>query len=755
MTTNESDNERTHSFMSLAAGTEVSHYEIISKIGSGGMGEVYLALDTKLDRKVALKFLPLSLCQDENCRKRFTREAQAAAGLDHPNVAAIHEVGEFHSRPFYAMQVVEGQSLKDVIAGKGLSIDKILEIAIQVCEGLQAAHDQGIIHRDVKPSNILLDVHGRVRIIDFGLAAVRGSEQLTKTESTLGTIGYMSPEQVHGKETDHRSDLFSLGVILFEMVTLQNPFRRENEAASIHAVLHDSPQPFNRYSTDASQQLQSVVSKALEKKPELRYQSASDLANDLRRLKGNVANRQTEKKRYRSIAVLPFVDMSYGKDQEYFCDGLSEELINGLTQLETLKVAARTSAIQFRERNQSIVEIGRQLGVDTVLDGSVRTSARQLRITVQLVDVDDGFHIWSKKFDRTVDDVFAIQDEISLAVTENLKLTLTENERGQLVKRHTDNKVAYDWYLKGRYWWNNRHEGSLYSAIDGFEKAIAADSSFALPYLGMADAYIVMGSWSLLPANEVVPKAKDAARKALELDERMGEAHATLGFAACVYDWCLSDAEREFDLCFSLSPRYATGYSWYALYLASMGRYADAKKAAEYSMELEPMSLICSSVMGQVYAAALEYEEACAQLLSTLERDHRFQPALLWLAWSYYGCGKFDHALKLIRQLEALPGGKKYAGESAAAILARQGDLEQAGIELKKLERLRKTEYIPNWQFALISWVLERRDDAFNYLEAACRERENLPLLRMNPVIGEMFNHPRFAELFKQYGLSH
>jgi serine/threonine protein kinase/Tfp pilus assembly protein PilF len=753
MAPNGFEDDQTRSFTSLAAGTVVSHYEIVSKIGSGGMGEVYLALDTKLDRNVALKFLPSHLCQDEDCRKRFTREAQAAAGLDHPNVAAIHEVGEFHSRPFYAMQVVEGQSLKDVIAGKDLSIDRILEIAIQACEGLQAAHDKGIIHRDVKPSNILLDVHGRVRIIDFGLAAVRGSEQLTKTESTLGTIGYMSPEQVQGKEIDHRSDLFSLGVVLFEMVTLQNPFRRENEAASINAVLQYSPHPLNRYSTDASHQLQSVVSKALEKKQELRYQSASDLANDLRRLKGEVASRQTKKK-YRSIAVLPFVDMSFEKDQEYFCDGLSEELINGLTQIENLKVAARTSAVQFRERNQSIVEIGRHLGVDTVLDGSIRTSARQLRITVQLVDVDDGFHIWSKKFDRTVDDVFAIQDEISLAVTENLRLTLTENEKGQLVKRHTENKEAYDWYLKGRYLWNNRHEGSLYSALDAFGKAIAIDPSFALPYLGMAEVYVVLGSWSLLPANEVFPKAKDAARKALELDERMGEAHATLGLTACAVDWSWSDADREFDLCFSLTPRYATGYSWYALYLASMGRHSDAKKAAEFSMELEPMSLICSSVMGLVYGAAREYEEACAQLLSTLERDHRFQPALLWLAWNYYGCGRFDDALELIRQLEALPGGKRYAGESAVALLARQGDLEQAGIELKELKRLRKTEYIANWRFALISWVLERRDDAFHYLEAACRERECLPLLRMNPVIGEVYNHPRFAELFKQYGLS-
>jgi len=571
MANSEFDDDKTLSFVALTAGTQVSHYEIINKIGAGGMGEVYLALDTKLNRKVALKFLPPHLCRDEDCRKRFTREAQATAGLDHPNIASIHEVGEYNGRPFFSMQVVEGQSLRDVIAGKDLPVERMLEIAIQLCEGLQAAHDKGITHRDIKPSNILIDSHNRVRIVDFGLAAISGSEQLTKTGSTLGTIGYMSPEQVQGKEIDQRSDLFSLGVVLYELITKQNPFKRDSEAATLKAVSDDLPEPLARFKSGLPDGLQAVIDKALEKDIKMRYQHADGMLSDLVRVKRSLesgqstiyrqlVSRQASRRRWAaaavivvaalivlivtkpwltdttsdepdkimqavlpSIAVLPFVDMSSDKDQEYFCDGIAEELINGLTQLGGLKVAARTSAFQFKQPDRNIPAIGRELGVTTVLEGSVRKAGNRLRITVQLINVKDGFHLWSEKYDRTLDDIFAIQDEISLAIVEKLRLQLLDREKSRLVRRHTDNKEAYNLYLKGRYFWNKRHEGGMTSALDYYQQAIDKDPTYPHPYIGIADAYVILGTFGFLPPRESFPKAKAAANKALELDSNLEE----------------------------------------------------------------------------------------------------------------------------------------------------------------------------------------------------------------------------------------
>jgi len=803
MSTDDPHNDRTHSFFVLTSGTEIGHYKIIKKIGAGGMGEVYLAEDTNLNRKVALKFLPSHLCQDEDCRKRFTREAQAAAGLDHPNIASIHEVGEYKGRPFFSMQLVEGQSLREVIAGKDLPIDRILEIVIQICEGLQAAHDKGITHRDIKPSNILVDSHNRVRIVDFGLASISGSEQLTKTGSTLGTIGYMSPEQVQGKEIDHRSDLFSLGVVLYELITKQNPFKRDSEAATLKAVSDDLPHPVARYRAEVPNGLQAIIDKALEKDVKTRYQHADGMLSDLVRVKRSLESGQPTisgrlvsgralrgwwaaalivviaasvlivTKPWRrdttsdesdkiklaappSIAVLPFVDMSPNKDQEYFCDGIAEELINGLAQLGGLKVAARTSAFQFKQPDRNIPAIGQELGVTTVLEGSVRKAGNRLRITVQLINVKDGFHLWSGKYDRTLDDIFAIQDEISLAIVEKLRLQLLEPEKKRLVRRHTDNKEAYNLYLKGRYFWNKRHEGGMTSALDYYQQAIDKDPTYPLPYIGIADAYVILGTFGFLPPRESFPKAKAAANKALELDSNLGEAHAPLAFAAFFYDWDWNAAEREFDICFKLIPNYAIAHSWYATYLSGRGRYEEALAEAERALELDPLSLVFNSVVGLMHLEGHHFEQAIEQLKQTLERDSTFQLALLWLSYSYYGQGSLDDALATTNKLESLPGGEKYAAGMLGAIYARQGKVEEVESELKRLKTRAENEYVPSIQFALMLIPLGRKDEAVEYLEKAYEERDGyLTRLTVSPIFGEdMQTHPRCIELAKRLGLN-
>jgi serine/threonine protein kinase/tetratricopeptide (TPR) repeat protein len=574
MTANGFDDDQTRSFTTIAAGTTVSHYKIISKIGAGGMGEVYLAEDTELDRKVALKFLPSHLCQDEDCRKRFKREAQAAAGLDHPNIAAIYEVGEFQDRPFYAMQIVEGQSLKDVIAGKDLPIDRILEIGIQVCEGLQAAHEKGIIHRDVKPSNILLDSHGRVRIVDFGLATIRGSEHLTKTGSTLGTIGYMSPEQVRGEEIDQRSDLFSLGVVLYELITKQNPFKRDSEAATLKAVSDDLPEPLARFKSTLPEGLQGVVGKALDKDAKTRYQHADGMLSDLMRVKRSldsgqstvgivaqskysrralwitaaiaflaaitllimkprqieVASQQSEKI---MLAVLPFENLGDPED-EYLADGVIDEIRNDIGRLDRLKVIARVSSQKYKGSDSSVSQIAASLGARYVLTGTLRFQDASLdsgsvRISAELIDVNDESQLWGNVFEVSLVDLFDMRSNIVDEVTRALGIDMPNIGQAGLTVTPTSNFDAYTYYLKGVAY---RQERKYDLAESMVRKALTLDSNFVravaeLSYLNSLQFFFPI--WNDQSDGRESDRAKAYADRASELSPGSPEANWAIG----------------------------------------------------------------------------------------------------------------------------------------------------------------------------------------------------------------------------------
>lgn len=444
---NGDDNTRTH--VILTSGTMVDHYRIADKIGAGGMGEVYLAEDTRLNRRVALKFLPAHLAEDADVRARFTREAQAAAKLDHPSIVTIHEVGEHLGRPFFAMQYIDGKTLHEHSQNQSLPVAQIVQLISQVSDGLAKAHTAGVTHRDIKSANIIVDGDLRPKILDFGLATIQGGEMLTKVGSTLGTVAYMSPEQATGREVDHRSDLFSLGVVLYELIAGRTPFKRNNDAATLHAIVSETPEPLARYKSDVAPELQRIVSKTLAKNPAERYQSASDLSADLK-----TVLRAAETGEYRttgkvalsrpSIAVLPFTNMSADPENEYFSDGLTEELLNVLAKNSELKVTGRTSSFAFKGKQEDLRGIGQKLGVETLLEGSVRKSGNRVRITAQLVSVADGFHLWSETYDRVLDDIFAVQDDIAKAVSKAMHVTLV----GVVEEKRTVNPESYALILR-------------------------------------------------------------------------------------------------------------------------------------------------------------------------------------------------------------------------------------------------------------------------------------------------------------------
>jgi len=649
-------NDKTQTFVALTKGTMVSHYRIISKIGAGGMGEVYLALDTKLNRKVALKFLPPHLCQDEDCRKRFTREAQAAAGLDHPNIAAIYEVGEFQGRPFYAMQIVEGQSLKDVIAGKDLPIERIFEIGIQVCEGLQAAHDKGIIHRDIKPSNILLDGHGRVRIVDFGLAAIRGSDHLTKTGSTLGTVGYMSPEQVQGKDIDQRSDLFSLGVVLYELITKQNPFKRDSEAATLKAVSDDLPEPLARYKSDIPDELQRTVSKLLEKTPSLRYQHADGVASDLHRMiaptQSTISASPTKPKsnlplvvgglviiailvvigikfwpvsepvtpessvsERKMLAVLPFENLG-DPDDEYFSDGITDEITSRLAKLSGLGVISRTSSIRYKGTDKGLPQIAEELGVSFILEGTIRWDKSgdtdRIRITPQLIKVSDNTHLWAENYGRDMSDIFAVQADIATQIASALNVTLLKQEREAIEDRPTENLDAYHAYLRGqeRLWAFDLSAENLNLAVMTLERATELDPDFALAYAALSSAYSYTYHMGYDRTDEHLAKAKQVLDRALILQPRLPEAHLAYGYYHYAGYRNYEKALQEYAIAQKSLPDDYRLMARIALVYRRQGRFEEAIEYLENASELSPRNPLPLIEIGISLACLRNYRAA-------------------------------------------------------------------------------------------------------------------------------------------------
>ncbi len=631
-------------------GKTVSHYKILEKLGGGGMGVVYRAEDTRLGRNVALKFLPEEFAQNRQALERFQREARAASALNHPNICVIHDIGEHESQPFIVMEFLEGKTLRYFLQDGPLLADQLLEFGLQISEALDAAHSRGVLHRDIKPDNVFVTESGHIKLLDFGLAKLLeqspegapGTNQtpqgpLTAAGVAVGTPYYMSPDQLLDRELDDRSDVFSLGVLLYEMATGQLPFKGSDLSALFNEILNKAPTSPTQLNPDLPDGLGQVLNKALEKNRNLRHQSAKELMADLVRIKrqaqfsskSGAVNAQADKP---SIAVLPFVNMSADPDNEYFSDGLAEELINALTQLKGLDVAARSSTFNLKGLDQSIAEVGRRLNVDTILEGSVRKADKRLRITAQLINTADGYHIWSERYDREMEDIFELQDEITRKIVNKLRVNLSQDSQELLVKRYTKNVNAYNLYLKGRYHLSQRTEQSILKAIDCFEQAVSEDGGYALPHAGLAEAYILLNiDCPILfcdrdPA-EMVSKAKQAAQKAIEVDDSCAEAHVALALIFYRLDWDWKRAEQEFRLALERNQSLATAHHQYAMFLASVSRFEEALAEIRKAHELDPLSPIIGTAVGRILHFARRFDEALDQCLRTIELSPQFPGA--------------------------------------------------------------------------------------------------------------------------------
>ena len=770
-------------------GKTISHYKILSKLGEGGMGVVYKARDAKLDRFVALKFLPSHLTKNETDLRRFIQEAKAAAALNHPNVCTIYEIHDEGEQPFIAMEYVEGRTLRQIIHDNLPKVFDLREVAnypIQIAEALKAAHANGIIHRDIKSDNIMVTGAGRIKVMDFGVAKLRNSADLTKSGSTIGTVAYMSPEQARGDEIDQRSDIWSLGVVMYEMLTGRLPFQGEYEQAVVYSILHDEPEMPSGIPSD----LKGILNRCLEKRPARRYKDTGSLMESLYNV--NI-NRENTAVRTRpqlkiilpgivaiiaaciavyvffihhaiqktgadagtwsySIAVLPFADMSEAKDQEFFCDGMAEEILNTLTHIEKLRVIARTSAFAFKGKNMDVREIGRQLGVETLLEGSVRKAGDRLRVTAQLIRTEDGAHLWSDQFDRNLTDVFAIQDEIALAIVNKLKIKLLGHEEERVSRRLTENLDAYHQYLRGRHILNRRKAEDIYTAIAYFEKALALDSLYVMGYAGLSDAYALLPSYAGAPAEMAYAKAKEYINRALMVNDQVGEAYASLGWIRMLADWDWPGAEKAFRKGMDLNPGYATLNHWYGYLYMILGEFDKSLVKVQRALELDPLSPVINRVVGDVYYNAGQYEKAIPAFQKCLELEPCLPFAHLLLSGCYTKTGLFSDGLEEIQKIKGCVG-QDYTGADYAQgmIYVSMGETEKARQVLHRLVGLGEK----STGLARLYFKLGEKEKGYQMLEALCDDHNTwIIYINSSPDFDSVRHEPRFQALLKKVGFS-
>jgi serine/threonine protein kinase/Tfp pilus assembly protein PilF len=769
----------------LPADTIISHYRILARLGAGSIGEVYLAEDTRLGRHVALKFLPASYQYDPDRRARFLKEARAASALRSPNIAAIYDIGVHEGASFIAMEYVEGETIARRLERGPIVIKDVMDIARQVADALDEAHQMRIVHRDIKSSNLMVTERGLVKVLDFGLAKMveppQGNlddelqptvalGQQTSLGAVVGTVWYMSPEQALGKDVDSRSDIFSLGIVIYEMLTGRLPFEGESATAVIDLIVHQEPPALARFNYNVPAELERITRKCLEKDRERRYQSARDLLTDLRNLQRDAETgalstsqiqRQTQagrgaraRKAIDSLAILPFANVSNEPDTDYLSDGITESIINNLSQLPKLRVMARSTVFRYKGREIDPREVGRDLNVRAVLTGRLLQRGELLVIKAELVDAADGSQLWGEQYNRQMADIFTIEEEISKEISEKLRLKLSGAQKKRLTKRHTENTKAYHLYLKGRFHWNKRIEEELKKGIQYFEQAIAVDDDYALAYAGLADSYNILVSYSALAPKEAFPKAKMAAGRALQIDERLGEAHASMAFVRFGFDWDFGEAELEFKRSIELTPGYAAAHLWHALYLAAMERLDEAETEINHAQELDPLSLPIMTNVGWIHHLSRRYDRAIDAYKKALEMEPNFILARRRLGQTYEQKSMFDEALAEFQRTLAVFAGDTESIAALGHAYAASGREREAYDIIERLTELGTQRYIPSYFNARIHTALGQKDQAFEWLEKAYKERYGfLVYLKVEPSFDPLRQDPRFEELAHRVGL--
>jgi TolB-like protein/Tfp pilus assembly protein PilF/predicted Ser/Thr protein kinase len=790
----------------ITGSTFADRYQVIEELGKGGMGRVYRVLDKKLNEEVVLKLIKPEIGLDKKTIERFSNELKLSRKIVHKNVARMFDLNEEKGTHHITMEYVRGEDLRRLIRKMGiLSPGQAMPIARQVCEGLVEAHRLGVVHRDLKPSNIMIDEEGNARILDFGIARSLKEKGITGEGVIIGTPEYMSPEQVEGKDVDRRSDIYSLGVILYEMLTGRVPF--EGDTPFTIGVKHKSEIPRNprELNTQIPPDLGRLVIKCLEKDKAKRYQSAEELHADLEKVEqrlpttervvparkpftskeitvkfnlkkllfpglaivalvvaaGIVFWRVLPKKEAvaaksgpPSIAVLPFVDDSPEKGHEYLCEGIPSTLINALNTIQNLRVPARTSAFSFAGKGLDIQGIGQKLNVENVLEGSIQVVGNNLRVTARLIKVKDGYQLWNQTYNRRLEDVYAIEDEIAQAIVKSLKARLLGEQQERLVRRYTENMEAYKLYLEGLYYWNKRTGKDLNKAIELFNQAIEKDPNYALAYVGLADSYSLFSFYGDARPKDVFPRAKAAAKKALEIDETLAEAHNSLAYVYERYDWNWNASEAEFKRALELNPNYATGHFWYGELLTCLGRFEEAIREMKRALELDPVSLIINSMLGWAYVMARQPDQGLAQLQETLEIEPNFAIAYWMLGLVNLDKRNFRAAIDAMNKTRELSGDAAVAITGLGQAYAAAGRHEETKGILEELEARSQKQFVSPYRVAEIYAAMGDFDKAFELANKAYEERdENLIFIKIDPPFAPVRSDPRYQALLKKVGL--